>query len=279
MKSGLYACAGASATASAAACANRFDEPITNESKVYLALKPPLSGRCVDRAARRPGAGGSSGASSSSLGPAPSGGSETRSSIGRSAPVTSRIAAPIRPRKWPSIQSRVKSFGTPRTKRSSDELEARCLAEPGVVRRVVEGAPEPTGNLAPQALRSQLDLVLHPAASSSLVTRRASIAARQNRGKTARFCRDLPAPSQSLHSCGKQWGKLPHSRIAPRRAPVEKSVDELSSILAASLAPARGNFYCFDPFSSHEAHLPAQRSPPQAQARLSRTACRRAPAG
>ena len=41
--------------------------------------------------------------------------SEMRSSIGRSSPVTSRIAAPIRPRKWPSIQSRVKSFGTPST--------------------------------------------------------------------------------------------------------------------------------------------------------------------
>ena len=38
MKSGLYAWAGASATASAAACANRFDEPITNESKVYFWL-------------------------------------------------------------------------------------------------------------------------------------------------------------------------------------------------------------------------------------------------
>ena len=45
MKSGLYACAGASATASAAAWAKRFDEPITNESKVYFVLKPPLSGR------------------------------------------------------------------------------------------------------------------------------------------------------------------------------------------------------------------------------------------
>src|SRR3954453_4214045 len=45
MKSGLYACAGASATASAAAWAKRFEEPITNESNVYFALKPPLSGR------------------------------------------------------------------------------------------------------------------------------------------------------------------------------------------------------------------------------------------
>ena len=33
MNSGLYAFAGASATAFAAACANRLDEPITNVSK------------------------------------------------------------------------------------------------------------------------------------------------------------------------------------------------------------------------------------------------------
>ena len=33
MNSGLYALAGASATALAAACANRFEEPITNVSK------------------------------------------------------------------------------------------------------------------------------------------------------------------------------------------------------------------------------------------------------
>jgi hypothetical protein len=38
MKSGLYACAGASATASAAACAKRFDEPITKRSNVYFGL-------------------------------------------------------------------------------------------------------------------------------------------------------------------------------------------------------------------------------------------------
>src|SRR5882724_4418511 len=36
MNSGLYALAGASATATAAACANRLLEPITNVSKVYF---------------------------------------------------------------------------------------------------------------------------------------------------------------------------------------------------------------------------------------------------
>ncbi|GAA4913414.1 hypothetical protein GCM10023223_35750 [Stackebrandtia albiflava] len=36
MNSGLYAFAGDSATATAAACANRFDEPITKVSKLYF---------------------------------------------------------------------------------------------------------------------------------------------------------------------------------------------------------------------------------------------------
>src|SRR5215469_4564926 len=38
MNSGLYAFAGASATATAAACANRLLDPITNVSKVYFGL-------------------------------------------------------------------------------------------------------------------------------------------------------------------------------------------------------------------------------------------------
>src|SRR6185369_14510601 len=43
MNSGLYALAGDSATATAAAWANRFDEPMTNVSKVYFGLSrlPP----------------------------------------------------------------------------------------------------------------------------------------------------------------------------------------------------------------------------------------------
>src|SRR5919202_3626693 len=97
MKSGLYAWAGASATASAEACAKRFDEPITNESKVYFELRP-LSfclrgGAAVAAVASR-------------------GWSATVRRMRRSWPVASRAAAPIRPRKCPSIHSRVKSFGT-----------------------------------------------------------------------------------------------------------------------------------------------------------------------
>src|SRR4051794_18146191 len=39
MKSGLYALAGASATATAAACANRLEPPMTKLSKLYLGLR------------------------------------------------------------------------------------------------------------------------------------------------------------------------------------------------------------------------------------------------
>src|SRR4029453_1963518 len=57
MNSGLYAFAGDSATATEAACANRFDEPMTNVSNVYLGLSrlPPLStGAAAPRLSPRP---------------------------------------------------------------------------------------------------------------------------------------------------------------------------------------------------------------------------------
>src|SRR5680860_618795 len=44
MKSGLYAVPGDSAAARAAACAKRFDGPITKLSKVYLSLSPDIEG-------------------------------------------------------------------------------------------------------------------------------------------------------------------------------------------------------------------------------------------
>ena len=60
MKSGLYACAGASATASAAAWAKRFDEPITKRSNVYFGFRPdsrPLRGAAAWRRRDLRGAG------------------------------------------------------------------------------------------------------------------------------------------------------------------------------------------------------------------------------
>ena len=41
------------------------------------------------------------------------------------------------------------------------ELRAADLAEPGRIRRLVEGFAEPGGHVAPEALRRQLDLALH----------------------------------------------------------------------------------------------------------------------
>jgi hypothetical protein len=83
----------------------------TNESKVYFGFIPPGSVR-VNRGGSPIGWGPSTG---SAPGAAGSGCSCTCRRISRSAPVTSRTAAPIRPRKCPSIHSRVKSFGTLRT--------------------------------------------------------------------------------------------------------------------------------------------------------------------
>src|SRR2546423_11434042 len=104
MKSGLYACAGASATARAAACAKRFDDPITNESNVYFGFMPSSGWRL--------------GATAMSAGRSPRSIRVRR--IRRSCPLTSLAAAWISPRKCASIHSRVKSFGTPMTNVSSD---------------------------------------------------------------------------------------------------------------------------------------------------------------
>src|SRR6266550_2512247 len=109
MKRGLYACAGASATASAAACANRLDEPITKRSNVYFGFIP----ESMAPPERPFGASGGAGVAAGSR-------SVTESATRRSWPVTSRTAALIMPRKCPSMHSRVKSFGTPMTKASSE---------------------------------------------------------------------------------------------------------------------------------------------------------------
>src|SRR6476661_9723183 len=104
MNSGLYACAGASATASAAACAKRLDEPITKRSKVYFVFNP------VSAAIRWTG------------GPCVSGVAPVSVTVNwtrRWWPVASRTAARISSRKCPSIHSRVKSFGTASTNVSS----------------------------------------------------------------------------------------------------------------------------------------------------------------
>src|SRR5258707_4364781 len=55
MKSGLYALAGDSATATEAACANRFEEPMTNVSNMYFGLsRLPSDGLDDCRRSSRP---------------------------------------------------------------------------------------------------------------------------------------------------------------------------------------------------------------------------------
>ena len=163
MKSGLYAWAGASATASAAACAKRFDEPITNESKVYFGLIPATSVRtAVDLGRERPDRGRS----------------DTRRGLGvehgqrrllEHAQLHAQVGAagvldggadqveevPLDP-----LAREVVRDGD--RERVGVELGAADLSEPGRVGRVVEGFPKPGGHVAPEVFRRQLDLPIHP---------------------------------------------------------------------------------------------------------------------
>src|SRR6266516_820081 len=118
MKSGLYACGGASATASAAACANRLDEPITNRSNVYFGLRPGN----VSRA----------GASSAVVTAARERDSSTRKRTEVSDELASLTAARTRLPKWVSIHSRVKLFGTATSSSPSESVTGR--ASPNQVR-------------------------------------------------------------------------------------------------------------------------------------------------
>ena len=135
MKSGLYACAGASATASAAAWAKRFDEPITNRSNVYFGFSPDSLIRC----GRRP-----------------------RSCRARRAPSRRRSAGPG------ALAGRVADGGADQLEEmpldplarevvrngedeaSSVSSDALDLAEPRPVGGVVERALEPPGDLGPE---------------------------------------------------------------------------------------------------------------------------------
>src|SRR5512132_1385581 len=114
MKSGLYAGAGASATASAAACANRFDDPMTKRSNVYLGLSSTSGASRNETAAASRTASGASGGWVTDDARA-----DGRSLTAKvtTAPVVadSPAALATRSRKWPSIQSRVKSLGTSTT--------------------------------------------------------------------------------------------------------------------------------------------------------------------
>src|SRR5918996_5166184 len=129
MKSGLYACAGASATASAAACAKRFDDPMMKRSNVYFGLS---GDSWTSRSVRLPSRSRSSaiaGVLRGGVGAERAGAMEepdhspTAKETSSSLPSVSRTAVDTKFWKWLSIQLRVKSFGTATTTPpSSNEL-------------------------------------------------------------------------------------------------------------------------------------------------------------
>src|SRR6185437_8487294 len=137
------------------------------------------------------------------------------------------------------------------------QRDAAGLTEPRPIRRFVEGASEPTGNFVPQTLRGQLDLMLHP---GSWPPARTSASAHPTklpkRCKCAGFAGGLH-PSRIPPHLWRTVGVTARSRFPAWTSTVEKSVD-------------RRRLYCaaVSPFFHDEAHLPAQRPPPQAQARL-----------
>src|SRR6266508_1106372 len=227
MKSGLYACAGASATARAAACANRFDEPITNRSNVYFGFmpeSPPPLPRCLGSSA---GAGVAAGSRS-----------VTDSATRRSWPVTSRTAAPIRPRKCPSIHSRVKSFGTPSTKASSESSAPSASANH--VRYVVSlRAPlsRPATSFHRLSAVSSIGRST-PRYHSSPAREAASIAAclsTYNAWKLGMKYAEFAAVFLTPHHSPQLWSNSDsssHLEALHTRATVDNSVYERSSILA-----------------------------------------------
>ena len=151
MKSGLYACAGASATASAAACAKRFDEPITNESKVYLGFMPTAR-RC-----RPPRGGGGSIAGGRARAPRSATGERNPPLVAGGVPHSRGDQA----EEMPLDPLAREAVGDVDDERFVRQLGAAGTGEPRAVRRGVQGPFEPTGDFRPQGLRSQLELALH----------------------------------------------------------------------------------------------------------------------
>ena len=155
MNSGLYACAGASATASAAACAKRFDEPITKRSNVYFVFRPDslirCAGGCVDvgDACARLGDG--------QLDPALLAGciADCRADQLEEVPLDPLACEVVRDGE---------------DERVVRDLRPLDLAEPRPVGGVVERPFEAPCYLGPEGLCSQLNRLLHPAGPSSSST-------------------------------------------------------------------------------------------------------------
>ena len=189
MKSGLYACAGASATASAAAWAKRFDEPMTNESKVYFGLRPSdatRAGRAGARSSRRRRR-------------------RSRDDDAHRPLVAERVAddrleqaeeVPLDPLPGEVVRDE-------QDERLVVERTGLRVGEPRVVGRVVERVPQTGRDLGPKASALSSDVRSTPLTRSSAGLREAAIIAAASwarfnalawgnrRRQKGRVCRDL----------------------------------------------------------------------------------------
>src|SRR5438067_4704596 len=233
---------------------------MTNESKVYFALRPPSP--CLRLGSAEEAATVSRGWSA------------TVSRMRRSCPVASRAAAPISPRKWPSIHSRVKSFGTEMTRLSS--VSSTPSASANHVRYVVSLS-------APLSRPATSDHRLCAVSSTWRLTRRVPLL-HSPRGGRAYQC----APGQDNEVTQRKSplfaGFSPNPQPDPqlwrnrcsigttcaattgvsRRAVWTTVRGRASSILAASAWPPTDLARSL----TREADLSAERTPPEAPARL-----------
>ena len=196
--------------------------------------------------------------------------------------------------KWPSIHSRVNSFGTATTKRRRPSSSTGSgLAEPGPVGGLVEGAlaagrrPRSRGSprsarvvaprrrAAPSPRRASGEHSSVPTADNE-VSRRASV-------ESTRFCRDFRASTlistavDSANSARDSIARALREPTSPRCGwqAVDNRRARRGLGYTARAAATRGCL-CL---STDEAHLSAKRAQAGSASTASARACRRAPAG
>src|SRR5579884_3218751 len=271
MKSGLYAWAGASATASAAACAKRFDDPITKESNVYFGLMPAISLRGAT----------SSGSGVTAVGTAcaPAGGDGGTASPLGAARVTDGCAEQIQEVPLDPLAGEVVRHG--QHEPLGVDVRAVDLAEPGRVGGVVERLAEPSRDVVPEVLRRQLDLPLH-AQCPLLPPLEGPRAYQRVEGLSMRISRRVPAryiprfagifggstPVSTAVDCAAPPVSSPALSTAfPRRAACGQPGRRGGPAILARGRPSAGSFLLF---GRDETDVPAERTQAEAQARVPR---------
>ena len=186
----------------------------------------------------------------------------------RSTPTMSRTAAPIRPRKLPLDPVARELARNGEHEGVAVELELVDVTEPLAVRPVAEGLLEPPGDLLPEVLCRQLDLVLHRRPDPPRLRPGGQHNSGFDEGKISACLQGVSRAPESLHRCGQTWGQLAPAaslrrlRLWTRRWTTRGYTDRRAP-------PPAGIFLAKTSlFTAREAHLPAQRPPPQAQARL-----------